>query len=292
MAHQTPTFHDRDGVIWLDGQMVPWRDANIHVLTHGLHYGSAVFEGLRAYNGQIFKLREHTDRLFASAEIMDMEIPFTPDDINAACEAAIADNNIHNGYLRPVVWRGSEQMGIAAPHARIRVAVAAWDWPSYFDARDTGIILKTAQWKRPPPECAPCHAKAAGLYMIGTLSKHMVDKQGAHEALMLDWRGQVTEASSSNLFAIYNGEVHTPIPDCFLNGITRQTVIQLAKDAGLKVVERAIFPGELLTADEVFLTGTAVEVTPVRQIDEHHYSVGPVTRQLRDAYEALVGKTL
>lgn len=292
MASPTPNFHDRDGWIWLDGQMVPWREANIHVLTHGLHYGSAVFEGLRAYNGKIFKLQEHTDRLFKSAEILDMVIPFTPAQINAACEAAIKDNNISNGYLRPVVWRGSEQMGIAAPGAKIRAAVAAWEWPSYFDARDTGIILKTAPWKRPPPDCAPCHAKAAGLYMIGTLSKHMIDKHGAHEALMLDWRGQVTEASSSNLFVIYNGEVHTPIPDCFLNGITRQTVIQLAKDAGLKVVERAIFPGELLTADEVFLTGTAVEVTPVRQIDEHHYSVGPITRQLRDAYEALVGKTV
>jgi branched-chain amino acid aminotransferase len=288
MALPTPNFHDRDGSIWLDGQMVPWRDANIHVLTHGLHYGSAVFEGLRAYEGKIFKLQEHTERLFKSAEILDMTIPFSIADINAACEAAIQDNHITNGYLRPVVWRGSEQMGIAAPHARTRVAVAAWEWPSYFDARDTGIILKTAPWKRPPPDCAPCHAKAAGLYMIGTLSKHAVDKQGAHEALLLDWRGQVTEASSANLFLMYDGEIHTPVPDCFLNGITRQTVIQIAKEQGLKVVERAIFPHELAAADEVFLTGTAVEVTPVRQIDDHIYPVGPITRQLRDAYEALV----
>ena len=288
MAGSTQTFHDRDGWIWLDGRMVPWREAQIHVLTHGLHYGSSVFEGLRAYEGKIFKLQEHTDRLFKSAEIMDMAIPFTADQINAACEAAIKDNNIVNGYLRPVVWRGSEQMGIAAPQSRVRVAVAAWDWPSYFDARDTGIVLKTAPWKRPPPECAPCHAKAGGLYMIGTLSKNAVDKQGAHEALMLDWRGQITEASSSNIFLMFGGEVHTPTPDCFLNGITRQTVIQLAKEQGLKVIERAIFPDELAKADEVFLTGTAVEVTPVRQIDNHTYAVGPITKQLRDAYEALV----
>ncbi|HEY1095923.1 MAG TPA: branched-chain amino acid aminotransferase [Alphaproteobacteria bacterium] len=288
MAGNVPYFHDRDGVIWMDGQMVDWRAANIHVLTHGLHYGSAVFEGLRAYDGKIFKLKEHTERLFKSADILDMEIPFTMDEINAACEAAIKENKITNGYLRPVVWRGSEQMGIAAPGARIRAAVAAWEWPSYFDARDTGIVLKTGPWKRPPPECAPCQAKAAGLYMIGTLSKHMVDKQGANEALMLDWRGQVTEATSSNIFLMYDGEVHTPIPDCFLNGITRQTVIKLAKDAGLKVIERAIWPDELAKADEVFLTGTAVEVTPVRQIDDNHYTVGPITKKLRDAYEALV----
>lgn len=288
MAMGTQTFHDRDGVIWMDGKMVPWREANIHVLTHGLHYGSSVFEGLRAYDKKIFKLNEHTDRLFKSAEIMDMVIPFTADDINAACRDVVAQNGIVNGYLRPVAWRGSEQMGIAAPGARIRVAVAAWEWPSYFDARDTGIILKTAPWKRPPPECAPCHAKAGGLYMIGTLSKHKVDQEGAHEALMLDWRGQITEASSSNIFLIFGQELHTPTPDCFLNGITRQTVIELAKREGIKVVERAIFPEELAKADEVFLTGTAVEVTPVRQIDDKHYAVGPVTRKLRDAYEALV----
>ncbi len=288
MALPAPNFHDRDGVIWLDGHRVPWRDANIHVLTHGLHYGSAVFEGLRAYDGKIFKLQEHTERLFKSAEILDMAMPFSVDDINAACRAAIAENNIVNGYLRPVVWRGSEQMGISAPHARIRVAVAAWEWPSYFDARETGIVLRTAPWKRPPPDCAPCHAKAAGLYMIGTLSKHAVAEKGADEALLLDWRGQVTEASSANLFLMYKGEVHTPLPDCFLNGITRQTVMQLAKNQGLTVIERAIFPDELAAADEVFLTGTAVEVTPVRQIDEHQYTVGPITRQLRDAYEVLV----
>lgn len=288
MAGTAPFFHDRDGWIWMDGQMVPWREANVHVLTHGLHYGSAVFEGLRAYNGKIFKLREHTERLFKSAQIMDMAIPFSMDEIDAACIAAIKDNNIVNGYLRPLVWRGSEQMGIAAPQSRIRAAVAAWDWPSYYDARDTGIVLKTGPWKRPPPDCAPCHAKAAGLYMVGTLSKHLMDKQGAQEALMLDWRGQITEATSSNIFLMFNGEVHTPTPDCFLNGITRQTVIQLAKDAGLKVIERAIWPDELAKADEVFLTGTAVEVTPVRQIDDHTYPVGPITKQLRDAYEALV----
>lgn len=288
MAGAAAPFHDRDGWIWMDGQMVPWREAHVHVLTHALHYGSAVFEGLRAYEGKIFKLEDHTERLFRSAEILDMEIPFTMDEINAACQDIVAKNQIVNGYLRPVVWRGSEQMGIAAPDTRIRVAVAAWEWPSYFDARDTGIILKTAPWRRPPPDCAPCHAKASGLYMIGTLSKHVIDKQGAHEALMLDWRGQVTEASSSNIFLIYQGEVHTPTPDCFLNGITRQTVIQLAKDAGYKVVERAIMPSELAQADEVFLTGTAVEVTPVRQIDNHHYQVGSITKQLRDAYEALV----
>jgi branched-chain amino acid aminotransferase len=288
MAGTAPFFHDRDGWIWMDGQMVPWREANVHVLTHGLHYGSAIFEGVRAYNGKIFKLREHTERLFKSAQIMDMTIPFSMDEIDAACIAAIKDNNIVNGYLRPLVWRGSEQMGIAAPNSRIRAAVAAWDWPSYYDARDTGIVMKTGPWKRPPPDCAPCHAKAAGLYMVGTLSKHLMDKQGAQEALMLDWRGQITEATSSNIFLMFNGEVHTPIPDCFLDGITRQTVIQLAKDAGLKVIERAIWPDELAKADEVFLTGTAVEVTPVRQIDDYTYQVGPITKQLRDAYEALV----
>ena len=291
MADLIP-FDDRDGWIWFDGQMVPWRDAKVHVLTHGLHYGSAVFEGERAYNGKVFKLQEHTERLFFSAKTLELDFDFDIEQINQATRDVIAKNNFTDAYVRPLVWRGCDQMGVGASGARSQVMIAAWQWPSYFNAdlRANGIKLVTSQWRRGPANCAPVHAKAAGLYMTGTLSKHMAERKNATDALMLDWRGQVAEASASNIFFIKNGEVHTPIPDCFLNGITRQTIIDLAKIRGLTVHERAIWPQEIAEMDEVFVTGTAVEVCPVGQIDDAVFKVGPISQMLRDDFEALVRK--
>lgn len=291
MADLIP-FDDRDGWIWFDGQMVPWREAKIHVVNHGLHYGSAVFEGERAYNGKVFKLQEHTERLFFSAKSLELNFNFSIEEINQATKDVIAKNNFTDAYVRPLVWRGSDQMGVGASGARSQVMIAAWQWPSYFNAdlRANGIKLVTSEWRRGPANCAPVHAKAAGLYMTGTLSKHMAERKNATDALMLDWRGQVAEASASNIFFVKNGEVHTPIPDCFLNGITRQTLIELAKARGLTVHERAIWPQEIAEMDEVFVTGTAVEVCPVGQIDDAMFKVGPVTQMLRDDYEALVRK--
>jgi len=289
-----PAYDDRDGHIWYDGKMVPWRDANVHLLTHTLHYGSGVFEGVRMYGGKIFKLTEHTERLFASAEIMGFEIPYTVEEVNQACIDACAINNITDGYLPPIAWRGSEMMGVAAQTNTIHLAVAAWEWPSYFspEARNKGISLKTSKWRRPAANTAPVHAKACGLYMIATLSKHDAETKGFTDSLMLDYRGQVAEATGANIFMeMGDGKLHTPTPDCFLDGITRRTVIDLAKARGIEVVERVILPEELANATQVFLTGTAAEVTPVGKIDGHEYAVGDITKALREDYENLVGRT-
>ena len=288
-----PAYDDRDGNIWYDGKMVDWRDAKVHLLTHALHYGSCVFEGVRMYSGQIFKLREHSERLIKSAEIMGFEIPYSVEQIDQACIDACTANNITNGYLRPFAWRGSEMMGVAAQKNTIHFAVAAWEWPSYFspEARAKGISLKTSKWRRPPPDTAPVHAKAAGLYMIATLSKHDAEADGFTDSLMLDWRGQVAEATGANIFMeMGDGKLHTPTPDCFLDGITRRTVIDLARAHGIEVIERVIMPEELANATQVFLTGTAAEVTPVGSIDGHTYSVGDITKTLMDAYDQTVGK--
>jgi len=286
----SPSFDDRDGFIWYNGEMVPWRDAQLHVLNHGLHYASSVFEGERSYEGEIFKLREHTERLFFSAEVMGFQIPYTFDDIDQACRDILTANRIQDGYVRPVAWRGPEMMGVSAQHNKIQVAIAAWAWPAYFspEARMKGIRLQTTKWRRPPPECAPVQAKAAGLYMICTLAKHEAESAGFDDALMLDWRGQVSEATGANIFLNIDGALHTPDADCFLAGITRQTVIDLARQSGIDVIERAIMPDDLDKAMEVFVTGTAAEVTPVGEIDGHKYVVGEVTKQLMDAYDAAV----
>ena len=282
-------FDDRDGQIWWDGQLIPWRDATLHVLSHGLHYASAVFEGERAYDGRIFKLREHTERLLASARILGFEIPFSPETIDAACRDALAANNLTDGYIRPLAWRGSEQLSVSAQQTRIHLMVACWAWPNLFGAdRMKGVRLGMASWRRPHPQTAPTASKAAGLYMTGTLSKHDAEAQGFDDALMLDWRGQVAEATGANIFLVIDGALHTPVPDCFLDGITRRTVMDLARSRGLRVIERVILPEELGTAQEVFLAGTAAEVTPVRQIAEHHYTPGAVTHALFTDYEALV----
>ena len=287
-------FHDRDGLIWYDGEMVDWRDANLHILTHALHYASSVFEGERVYAGNIFKLREHTERLINSAHIMGFEIPYSAEEIDAACIQSCEANNIVDGYVRPIAWRGSEMMGVSAQEAKIHLAIAVWTWPSYFspEARNRGISLKTSKWRRPPPESAPVHAKSAGLYMICTMSKHEAEAAGYDDALMLDWRGNVVEGTGANFFMITEGDIiNTPPPDCFLNGITRQTVIELAKKRGYEVVERHIRPEELKDALEIFVTGTAAEVTPVGKIDELELTVGEVTKNLRADYEKLVGRS-
>jgi len=289
-----PAYDDRDGKIYYDGEMVEWRDAKVHLLSHALHYGSTVFEGVRMYSGEIFKLREHSERLLTSAEIMGFEIPYTVEQIDQACLDACRVNGITDGYLRPFAWRGSEMMGVAAQKNTIHFAVAAWEWPSYFspEERAKGISMKTSKWRRPPPDTAPVHAKAAGLYMIATLSKHDAEADGYTDSLMLDWRGRVAEATGANIFMeMGDGKLHTPTPDCFLDGITRRTVMDLARARGIDVVERAIMPEELANATQVFLTGTAAEVTPVGSIDDHTYTVGDITKTLMADYDRTVGKT-
>lgn len=289
-----PSFADHDGFIWYNGEMVPWREANVHVLTHGLHYASSVFEGDRAYGGKIFKLTEHSERLVKSAELMGFEIPYSVAEIDEACREACRVNNIVDGYVRPVAWRGSEMMGISAQNNKINLAVAAWQWPSYFspEARTKGIALRTSPWRRPSPESAPVQAKAAGLYMICTLSKHQAEQDGFQDALMLDYRGHVSEATGANIFMTFgDGKLHTPTPDCFLNGLTRQTIIELAGKRGIEVIERTIMPDELEKAEQVFLTGTAAEVTPVGRIDDNTYVVGDMVTTMMEDYEELVGKT-
>jgi len=285
-------FDDRDGVIWMDGEMVPWRDAKVHVLTHGLHYASAVFEGLRTYGGEAFKLTEHSERLVKSAKVLGFDIPYSVAEIDAACRAAVEAGGITDGYIRPVAWRGSEMMGVSAQQNRIHLAVAAWEWPAYFspDARLQGIRMTIGKWRRPAPETAPTESKAAGLYMICTLSKHDAEGRGYNDALMLDYRGQIAEATGANVFLVQDGKIHTPTPDCFLDGITRRTVIGLAKARGYEVIERAIMPHELSQTSEVFLTGTAVEVTPVREIDGYSFEVGTITRSLIEDYDNLVNR--
>ena len=279
-------FDKRIGFIWYNGEFVEWQNATTHVLNHGLHYGSCVFEGLRVYGEKIYKLEKHTDRLFFSAKRMGIEVPYSKDEINKAQEATIKKMNIKYGYVRPVIWRGSEMMAISAQKNKINVAVATWEWPSYFTKEDRlkGISLQTAVWKRPPPDCIPTDTKAAGLYMICTLSKHEAEKNGFTDALMLDYKGRVSESTGSNIFLVINGEIHTPVPDCFLNGITRQAVIEIAKNEGIKVIERDIYPDEIKNAEEIFLTGSAVEVTPVGKIDNQNFKVGDITAKISSLY--------
>lgn len=283
-------YDQMGGHIWFNGEFVEWGDAKIHVLTHGLHYASSVFEGERAYNGKIFKLREHTERLFFSAETLGMKMPYSIEEIDEACIATLEKQGLTNAYVRPVAWRGSEMMGVSAQANRINVAIAVWEWPSYFapEERLKGIRLDMAQWRRPDPKTIPCFAKAAGLYMICTLSKHAAEAKGYADALMLDYRGQVAEATGANIFLIRDGVIHTPTPDCFLDGITRRTVIDLAKRRNMEVVERAIMPDELADFSECFLTGTAAEVTPVSEIGPYRFVPGEICKTLMADYEAEV----
>ena len=287
-------FDDRDGWIWLDGELIPWREAKVHVLTHALHYASCVFEGERMYEGEIYKLTEHTERLFKSAEILDFQIPFTVAQIDEACKQTAAKNGFQNCYIRPLAWRGAEQMGVSAQQTKIHVAVAAWEWASYFDPEQArkGIRLTWAKYRRPDPATAPTSAKAAGLYMICTVSKHAAEKEGYADALMLDWRGYLAESTGANLFLIRDGAIHTPKPDCFLNGITRQSVIALARQHGFDVIERHIPAEELGSFSEVFITGTAAEVTPVSEIGEHRFIPGNITFTLMEEYSRMVRRQL
>ena len=283
-------FDDRDGLIWFDGQFVPWRDAKVHVLTHGLHYASSVFEGERMYNGKIFELEAHTQRLFDSAKILDFEIPYTVEQINQASLDTCARNGLDDCYVRPIAWRGSEMIGVSAQQTKIHVAIAAWEWPSYFDpeTKKKGIRLTYAKYRRPSPETAPTMAKAAGLYMICTISKHAAEKEGYADALMLDYRGYIAEATGANIFLVRDGVIHTPEPDCFLDGITRRTVIGLAKKRGFEIVQRHIPADELGSFSEVFICGTAAEVTPVGEIGEHRFTPGHISLSLADDYSQLV----
>jgi branched-chain amino acid aminotransferase len=285
---------DRDGWIWLDGQFTPWREARVHVLTHALHYASAVFEGERMYGGEIFKLTEHTERLFKSAQILDFSIPFTVAQIDEACKATCARNDLADCYLRPIAWRGSDALGVSAQNNRIHVAIAVWDWPSYFkpEEKAKGIQLTWARYRRPSPETAPTAAKAAGLYMICTLSKHAAEREGFADAMMLDWRGYVAEATGANAFFVQDGVIHTPTPDCFLDGITRRSVMALARSKGIEVVERHIKPEELAGFSECFLTGTAAEVTPVAQIGEHRFTPGQISLSLMEDFARMVRREL
>lgn len=286
----TKPFDDRDGFIWYDGKLVPWREANLHVLTHAMHYASSVFEGERAYGGHIFKLREHTDRLIKSAEILGFKIPYTADQIDQACNETLKASGLKDAYVRPVAWRGSEMMGVAAQASKIHLAIAVWEWPAYFtpEAKMKGIRLAWAKYRRPDPLTAPTASKAAGLYMICTISKHEAEAAGYNDALMLDYRGQIAEATGANVFLVQNGEIHTPKPDCFLDGITRRTIIGLARARQIKVVERAIMPEELAKTQEVFLTGTAAEVTPVSEIGDYKFTPGTICRQMVEDFDKLV----
>jgi branched-chain amino acid aminotransferase len=282
-------FDDRDGTIWWDGEMIAWRDAKLHVLTHGLHYASAVFEGERAYNGNIFKLEAHTDRLIASAKWLGFDIPYSAKQINDASNAVLAANNLADAYIRPIAWRGSEQLAVSAQLTKIHLAIACWPWPNLFGAdRMKGVRLGMASWRRPHPQTAPTASKAAGLYMIGTLSKHEAEAAGFDDALMLTWDGFIGEATGANIFFVIDGKLHTPTPDCFLDGITRRTVIALAKARNIDVIERHIPPEDMQHATEAFLAGTAAEVTPIRQIAAQSFTPGKITESLLSDYEALV----
>ncbi|MGB7404871.1 MAG: branched-chain amino acid aminotransferase [Pacificimonas sp.] len=281
-----PTYDDRDGWIWMDGELVEWRQANIHILTHAMHYASAVFEGQRGYNGSIFKLEEHTQRLIDSAQILGFDIPWSGDEINQACNDVMRKNGLTDCYQRPIAWRGSEQMGVAAQKAKPHLAIAVWEWGAYFgeDAIKKGLRMDIAKWRRPAPYTAPTNAKATGLYMICTMSKHDAAAKGYGDALMLDWRGQVAESTGANIFFLKEGKLHTPTPDCFLDGITRRTVMDLARQQGVEIIERAIWPEELESFEQCFLTGTAAEVTPVSEIGPWNFEVGDLTLGLRKSY--------
>ena len=279
-------FDQLDGWIWMNGEIVKWADAKIHVLTHGLHYASAVFEGERAYGGEIFKLHEHTERLHESAKLLGFTIPYSVAELDDACRELLRKQGFSDAYVRPIAWRGSEMMGVSAQKNRINVAIAIWQWPSYFDPEQKlkGIRLDIAEWRRPDPRTAPSRSKAAGLYMICTMSKHNAEAKGYADAMMLDWRGQVAEATGANIFFVKDGVIHTPTPDCFLDGITRRTVIALAKKRGYEVIERAIMPEELAGFTECFLTGTAAEVTPVSEIGPYKFTPGEICRNLMNDY--------
>jgi len=275
-------YDDRDGLIWLDGKLVPFRDAKLHVLTHGLHYASAVFEGERSYGGEVFHLTEHSQRLIDSAKLLDFTIPYSVEEIDRATRETIAANKMPDCYVRPIAWRGSEMMGVAAQQNKIHLAIAVWEWPSYFspEAKMKGLRLQIADWRRPAPNTAPTKAKAVGLYMICTLSKHKAERDGYQDALMLDWRGQIAEATGANVFFAKDGKLHTPTPDCFLDGITRRAVIAMAKGRGIEVIERPIQPEEMAGFDECFLTGTAAEVTPVSEIGPYKFTPGKICQTL------------
>ncbi|MCV6586152.1 MAG: branched-chain amino acid aminotransferase [Marinibacterium sp.] len=283
-------YDDRDGKIWMDGKLVDWRDANVHILTHAMHYASSVFEGERAYGGKIFKSLEHTERLKASAQMIDFEIPYSVEEIEAAKAEVMAASGLSDAYVRAVAWRGAgEDMGVASAKNPVRMAVAAWEWGAYYgDAKYKGAKLDISKWKRPSPETIPSHAKAAGLYMICTMSKHAAEAKGCSDAMMFDYRGYVAEATGANIFFVKDGEVHTPLPDCFLNGITRQTVIGMLKERGVTVHERHIMPDELEGFEQCWLTGTAAEVTPVGEIGDYRFEVGALTREIAESYEQLV----
>jgi len=283
-------YDDRDGKIWLDGQMVDWRSAKVHVLTHALHYASSVFEGERAYNGKIFLSRQHSERLHFSAGELDFKVPFSVEEIEAAKQDVLQANGLTDAYVRAVAWRGAgEDMGVASARNPVRLAIAAWEWGNYYgDAKYQGAKLDISKWKRPSPETIPVHAKAAGLYMICTISKHAAEAKGCSDALFMDYRGYVAEATGANIFFVKDGAVHTPKPDCFLNGLTRQTVIKMLKDKGITVHERHIMPDEMEGFEQCWLTGTAAEVTPVGQIGEYRFEVGALTRDIAESYEALV----
>ena len=283
-------YDDRDGKIWMDGKLIEWRDANVHILTHAMHYASSVFEGERCYSGKIFKSLEHTKRLHTSANLIDFEIPFSVDEIEAAKMETLKANGLTDAYVRPVAWRGSgEDMGVAAKRNKVHLAIAVWEWGNYYgDAKTKGAKLDIAKWKRPSPETAPSQAKAAGLYMIATMAKHAAEAKGCSDALMFDYRGYVAEATGANMFFVKNGEVHTPTPDAFLNGITRQTVIDMLREKGINVIERHIMPEELEGFEQCWLTGTAAEVTPVGQIGDYNFEVGAMALDISASYEKLV----
>ena len=283
-------YDDRDGKIWMDGALIDWRDANVHILTHAMHYASSVFEGERAYNGKIFKSRAHSARLIQSGKLIDFDIPYSIDEIEAAKQSALEANRLTDAYVRAVSWRGAgEDMGVASARNPVHLAVAVWSWGNYYgDAKMKGAKLDIAKWRRPDPATAPSQAKAAGLYMIATMSKHSAEAKGCSDAMMFDYRGYIAEATGANIFFVKDGEVHTPIPDSFLNGLTRQTVIEMLKHRGISVNERHIMPEELESFEQCWLTGTAAEVTPVGQIGDYNFDVGALTREISDGYEKLV----
>lgn len=290
MASAQGPFDDRDGWIWFDGALRPWREAEVHILTHAMHYASSVFEGQRAYNGAIFKLTEHSERLRKSAALLGFELPWSVEEINAACNEVLKASGYTEAYMRPIAWRGAESIGVAPGNTKPHLAIAAWEWGKYYDPRhsEQGLRLDIAPWRRPAPYTAPTESKAAGLYMICTLSKQHAEQRGYHDALMLDWRGRVAEATGANVFFVRDGTLHTPVPDCFLDGITRRTVMDLARARGIAVEERAIWPEELESFEQMFLTGTAVEITPVQSAGPWKFEVGDLARQLAKDYDELV----
>ncbi len=290
----TRPFDDRDGWIWFDGKLVPWREANVHVLTHALHYASSVFEGQKAYGGEIFKLSEHSTRLRRSAQLLGFEIPYSVEEIDQACREVLTANRLEDAYMRPLAWRGSEQMGVSAQRSKIHLAISAWPWGAYFgeEAIRKGLRLDIANWRRPAPYTAPTESKASGLYMICTLSRHQAQAKGYDDAIMFDWRGKVAEATGANIFFLKEGALHTPLPDCFLDGITRRTVMGLARRRGIEVVEREIWPEELESFEQCFLTGSAAEVTPVAEAGPWSFEVGELSMQLRKDYLDLVNRRI